>query len=85
MIDQNKVDAISKNQPFDFGDALTMLINGQRVMRSGWKNIKYIELQSPDENSKMKQPYIYACPLDNNLVPWTPSQVDIFAKDWLKA
>ena len=78
---------------FDFGDALIELKNGKRVARKGWngKGI-FLELQVPDEHSKMTQPYIYIDTLglqtDNpdapkGRVPWLASQTDILAEDWI--
>ena len=42
---------------FDFGEAVRKLKEGKKVARRGWngKGI-YIELQRPDENSKMTLP-----------------------------
>ena len=78
---------------FDFGDALIELKNGKRVARKGWngKGI-FLELQVPDEHSKMTQPYIYIDTLglqtDNpdapkGRVPWLASQTDMLAEDWV--
>lgn len=76
----------------NFGQALEALKEGKRVARQGWngKGI-YIELQRPDENSKMTQPYIYIVTTglvtDNKaapkgIVPWLASQTDMLADDW---
>ena len=77
----------------NFGEALHELKAGRRVAREGWngKGI-FIELQAPDENSKMTGPYIYidttglqtenqASP--KSLVPWLPSQTDMLSEDWV--
>ena len=77
----------------DFGWALRQLKEGKKVCRSGWngKGI-YIELQRPDEHSKMTQPYIYIVTTglvsDNpdaprGVVPWLASQTDMLAEDWM--
>ena len=77
----------------DFGEALHGLKAGRRVARKGWngKGI-FIELQRPDEHSKMTSPYIYidttGLQTDNeaapkSLVPWLASQTDMLAEDWL--
>lgn len=79
----------------DFSDALNYLKNGQKMQRKGWngKGV-FIELQVPDENSKMTSPYIFidstGLQTDNpdapkNRVPWAPSQTDIMAEDWQQA
>lgn len=70
---------------FDFGEALKQLKAGVKVYRKGWngKNM-YLELQVPDEYSKMTLPYIYMYTADKNLVPWLASQTDVLATDWSK-
>jgi hypothetical protein len=77
----------------DFGKALHELKCGRQVAREGWngKGI-FIEIQRPDENSKMTSPYIFidttglqtenkAAP--KSRVPWLASQTDMLADDWL--
>ena len=62
------------------------------MAREGWngKGI-FIELQIPDENSKMTHPYIFidTTGLDTqntkapkNRVPWLASQTDMLSEDW---
>lgn len=76
----------------DFSLAINKLKQGLRMRRRGWngKGI-FIELQRPDEHSKMTSPYIYIdstglqtdnldCP--KNRVPWLASQTDMLADDW---
>ena len=76
----------------DFGFALQHLKAGCKLRRAGWngKGI-HIELQVPDENSKMSHPYIFidttGLQTDNpeapkNRVPWLASQTDMLAEDW---
>lgn len=68
---------------FTFGWAIKQLQNGSRVCRSGWNGKgMYLELQVPDEHSKMTLPYIYMKTADNNLVPWLASQTDMLSTDW---
>lgn len=75
-----------------FGKAIEALKGTFRVAREGWngKGI-FLELQVPDEHSKMTHPYIYidttelqttneAAPKDR--VPWLASQTDMLADDW---
>lgn len=77
---------------YDFGWALNRLRDGKRLMRRGWNgNGIFIELQRPDEHSKMTYPYIF---IDStglqtgnpdspkNRVPWLASQTDMLAEDW---
>lgn len=77
----------------NFGLALEGLKKGNRVARKGWngKGI-FIELQRPDEYSKMSHPYIFidttGLQSDNpdarrNLVPWLASQTDMLSEDWV--
>lgn len=66
-----------------FSEALVGLKEGKKIARSGWNGAgQYLEMQVPDENSKMKRPYIFISPVDGNLVPWTASQSDLLATDW---
>ena len=66
----------------------------KKFARKGWngKGI-YIQMQVPDENSKMTLPYIYM--VTNNLksdnpdaprgcVPWLASQTDMLCDDWIE-
>lgn len=79
-------------QIYNFGWALNQLKQGKKLRRKGWngKGI-YIQMQFPDEHSKMTQPYIYIVTTnlktDNpnapkGLVPWFASQTDMLAEDW---
>ena len=76
-----------------FGEAIEAIKEGKKVAREGWngKGI-FIELQRPDEHSKMTHPYIYidttglqtdnpAAPKDR--VPWLASQTDMLSEDWV--
>lgn len=81
----------------DFGTALNYLRQGKRVYRLGWNGKgMYLELQLPDEHSKMTLPYIYMVipgkivtdPIGGTLtspaelVPWLASQTDMLSQDW---
>lgn len=67
----------------DFGWALDMLRAGKRVCRSGWNGRgMYLQLQVPDEHSKMQRPYIYINPGPGWIVPWVASQPDLLGDDW---
>lgn len=83
---------MGKNYTFDFGTAIALLKRGKKVRRQGWngKGI-FIELQRPDEYSKMTHPYIFidttGLQTDNDQapkdrVPWLASQTDMLADDW---
>lgn len=67
----------------DFGEAIRALKKGKRVTRPGWNGKgMWLELQKPDENSKMTLPYIFMFTADKHLVPWLASQTDVLAEDW---
>ena len=77
----------------NFGEAIEALKDGERVARKGWngKGI-FIEMQFPDENSKMTHPYIFidttGLQSENSLaprdrVPWLASQTDMLSDDWM--
>ena len=77
-------------QALTFGDALHMLKLGAKVQRSGWNGKGlWLELQVPDDNSKMTLPYIFmSYPSDAQntpgaRVPWLASQTDMLAQDWV--
>jgi hypothetical protein len=42
----------------------------------------YLDLQVPDDKSKMTLPYIYMRTVQADLVPWLASQTDMLAEDW---
>ena len=73
----------------NFSQALESLKNGGKVCRSGWNGKGlWLELQNPDENSKMTLPYVYInYPSDAKTtpgarVPWLASQTDLLSDDW---
>lgn len=67
----------------NFGDALIMLKRKVKMKREGWNGKgMYIDLQVPDEKSKMTLPYIYIKTSQGDLVPWLASQTDILSHDW---
>ncbi len=69
----------------DFGDAVKALRDGARLSRAGWNGPgQYLELQVPDEHSKMTLPYIYIRTVQGDLVPWLASQTDLLATDWMR-
>ena len=75
-----------------FSQALNKLKGGVKMQRTGWNGKGlWIELQTPDENSKMTLPYLFiSYPADAQntpgaRVPWLASQTDILAEDWQTA
>lgn len=66
-----------------FEAALRFVKQGKKLSRTGWNGGgQYIAIQLPDENSKMRKPYIFISPVDGELVPWLASQTDLLAEDW---
>lgn len=80
----------------NFGQALEQAKLGSKIARDGWNGRGlWVELQVPDEHSKMTLPYFYlnypSVPASDTApanhidakVPWLPSQTDILAEDWV--
>lgn len=75
----------------NYGQALEALKSGGRVARQGWNGTgMWLQLQTPDVHSKMTHPYTYieyptGHPAYSNgaRIPWTPSQTDQLADDWI--
>lgn len=81
-----------ENKPFDFSVALLFLKDGERVARNGWNgNGMYITLVSGDnwamdkhENTVCeKRDWLGIKTVDDQFMPWTPSQSDVLADDWV--
>lgn len=73
-----------------FSDALDNLKDGNKIARTGWNGKGlWLELQTPDEHSKMTLPYVFmSYPQDAQntpgaRVPWLASQTDLLAEDWV--
>jgi hypothetical protein len=70
----------------DIGGAIEALRDGDKVRRKGWNGKgMWLELQEPDEHSKMTLPYVYMSTAQGDLVPWLCSQTDLLATDWEEA
>jgi hypothetical protein len=68
---------------YGFDAALRGIKQGHRVTRAGWNGRgQYAEMQRPDKHSRMTQPYAVLRNSNGDLVPWVPSQGDLFANDW---
>lgn len=66
-----------------FTVALGAAMNGCRITRAGWNaGGQHVEAQYPDKGSRMSAPYLVLKNAQNELVPWVPSQGDLFARDW---
>jgi hypothetical protein len=92
IADESNTKSLGGETTFSFGEAIKYLKRGAKLARKGWngKGI-YIEMQRPDEHSKMTLPYIYIVTShlvsDNpnaprGVVPWLASQTDMLADDW---
>jgi hypothetical protein len=70
-------------ESFGIGRAIDEMRSGRRVTRDGWngKNL-WLEMQVPDEHSKMTLPYVFITTVEGKRVPWTCSQTDLLATDW---
>jgi hypothetical protein len=73
------------NPGMDFGGALHCMKGGDKCFRQGWAGGVYVNLQKPDDHSKMTEPYLYEIrgEMDGECVPWTPTQADMLAEDWV--
>lgn len=70
-----------KNKNLSFGSAIEILKNKGKVKLPYWGDDVYLELQKPDENSKMTHEYIYVVSRFG-LVPWVATQVEILSDNW---
>lgn len=72
-----------------FGEALEAVKQGKKIQRKGWNGKGlWIEIQRPDEHSKMTLPYLYlnypsgTTYHNGSRVPWLASQTDMLEEDW---
>lgn len=73
--------SVRADNPFEI--ALSAAKAGERITRAGWNaGGQHVELQVPDKHSRMTQPYLVLRNSHGELVPWVPSQGDLFARDW---
>lgn len=95
--DERMVVVQEPDTALNIGDVWKGLNEGRRYARAGWNGRgMYIEKQTPDEHSKMTQPYNYmVCPPGSTrqygenhekreLIPWLCSQGDFYALDWVE-
>lgn len=68
---------------FGFSEALARLKKGEAVYNGNWNGKgMYLNVQFPDSNSKMSEPYIYMVTSKKTRVPWLASQQDLFSSAW---
>jgi len=66
-----------------FPESMAACLQGHRITRRGWNaGGQWVQAQFPDKNSKMSHPYLFIKNAQHDLVPWVPSQGDMFAQDW---
>ena len=67
-----------------FGDAMNVALGGGTVRNVNWNGANMsVKAQIPDSWSKMTAPYMYMEDAQGNLVPWQPSQQDMFSNNWI--
>jgi hypothetical protein len=77
-------EAYRRADALPFGLALEAVKKGRKAARAGWNSKgMWIELQRPDEHSKMTLPYIYMKTAAGDYAPFTPTQCDVLADDWM--
>lgn len=68
---------------FGFDEAIKYLKRGLKLTKKSWhKSGMFIQMQIPDEYSKMRGSYLYIT-IGDYLNPWTPSQADMLEGDWM--
>lgn len=83
MNDLNREHPMAHEPAHSFSHALEAVKAGKRICRAGWNGRgMFVEIQRPDENSKMGHPYLYITGVDGKRVPWLASQTDLLAEDW---
>jgi len=79
---KEKPQTVESEFTMGFEDALKLLKMCNRVARIGWKR-DFIEVQLPDQDSKMTKPYIFMSSETGAKVPFLPSQDDLLSSDWV--
>lgn len=69
----------------DFSIALDELKDGRWIAREGWNGLgMHLNILDPDPQIDIvTQPYIAITAVDGSIVPWTASQTDLLATDWM--
>ncbi len=69
----------------DIGKAIYTLKAGGRVTREGWNGKgQQLMLLEGDQSDDFTQDVVAIIPVDGGLVPWTASQTDLLATDWVE-
>lgn len=65
----------------DFSQALNELKRGHACARAGWNGPgQWVNLRGPQGG--VTEPFLALKNAQGGIVPWLPSQGDLFAKDW---
>lgn len=72
----------------DFSRALREAKDGESIIRRGWgEGDTCVYARFPDPRHKLTDPYLVISVHEGTrgevLIPWQPSQIDLFADDWL--
>ena len=68
----------------DFSEALKAIKMGSMVSRLGWDGRnQWLAINLVSNNDPMTSSYIYIKTTEGRLVPWTPTQEDMLADDWM--
>lgn len=75
---------MSKICNLNVGEVVSYLEKGKKLSRTHWNDKKiYIQLQVPDEYSKMNQPYVFITNENTGAVmPYTWGMDSLLASDW---
>lgn len=74
----------------DFSQALMMIKDGYRMKRRAWNSLdpgSYVYLKPSEESSHeiLRRPSLEVYLSDGTVMPWSPTQLDLFAEDWFLA
>lgn len=70
--------------PFDFSEALTIARSGGVVAREMWAGTGLtLGVIGPPADSGLT-PFLAVRAENGQLMPWTPNQQELFAKDWIR-
>lgn len=72
---------VTVGQDMSFGAALEAMKDGKAVRLPHWSPEVKIQLQKPDEHSKMTHAYLYVRSRFG-CVPWIPTQVELLSCEW---
>ena len=64
-----------------FGKAIKEMQNGAAVRLPQWSEEVKIQIQLPNENSKMTAPYFYVTSRFG-MVPWIPTMIEMLSIEW---